>query len=282
MTQGITGLDHLLIGVDDLEAGRDAYARLGFRATPRGRHIGWGTANYCLMFPGDYLELLGIVDPAQFTNNLDVFLAEHGQGLLGAALAGDDLDAVAAHLEALGRPGDGPKALKRTLELPGGDALPEFRLLHLPASASPGLRSFVCRHLSPEIVWQPAWTEHPNGARGVAGVTVVMEEPGAVALPYGELFGFEAVRNTDNLVEVTCGDCVLRFTDHAGLTARHPQAAALGPPRPAGPAAMEIAVADLTATAAYLRRHGAPFEHGGDGRLHVPPEAACGVVLDFV
>ena len=75
MTHQLDGIDHVLIGVRDLEAARAQYARLGFNSTPRGRHVGWGTANYCIMFERDYLELLGIVDPAQFTNQLDRFLA---------------------------------------------------------------------------------------------------------------------------------------------------------------------------------------------------------------
>ena len=60
----VLGIDHVLAGVADLEAARAAWRRLGFTVTPRGRHIGWGTGNYCIMFPDDYVELLGIVDPA--------------------------------------------------------------------------------------------------------------------------------------------------------------------------------------------------------------------------
>jgi hypothetical protein len=39
----LDGIDHLIIGVRDLEAARARYARLGFNTTPRGRHVGWGT-----------------------------------------------------------------------------------------------------------------------------------------------------------------------------------------------------------------------------------------------
>jgi len=46
--------------------------------------IGWGTGNYCIMLEQGYIELLGILDPTQFTNNLDQFLAER-EGLLGLA-----------------------------------------------------------------------------------------------------------------------------------------------------------------------------------------------------
>lgn len=278
MTAIAAGLDHLLIGVADLEAARRRYERLGFRTTPRGRHIGWGTANYCIMFPHDYLELLGIVDPAQFTNNLDTVLAETGEGLLGAAFVGEDLDRAAAALAEKGVNTNGPQQLKRTLELPEGDVLPEFRLLHLPPEATPGLRAFLCRHLTPELVWQPQWLDHPNGATHVAGLTVVVDDPGTLALAYADLFGQSAVSTTDRLVEVACGPCRLRFTDPDGLTALHPQATK---PRK-GPVAMEIAVRDLAHTADVLRSAGVPFETGREGRLQLAAEAACGVVVDFV
>ena len=112
MTDDIDGFDHALIGVVDLEAARLQWQRLGFSICPRGKHIGWGTANYCIMFADDYVELLGIVDESQFTNNLDVFLADHGEGLLGMAFASDRIEALAARLD--GQPQD----LKRQLELP--------------------------------------------------------------------------------------------------------------------------------------------------------------------
>ena len=57
MSGPITGIDHALVGVRDLEAARRAYRHLGFMVSPRGRHIGWGTANYCVMLPDSYIEL---------------------------------------------------------------------------------------------------------------------------------------------------------------------------------------------------------------------------------
>lgn len=50
MTGALAGIDHVLVGVHDLEAARRTYRHLGFTVSPRGRHIGWGTANYCVMF----------------------------------------------------------------------------------------------------------------------------------------------------------------------------------------------------------------------------------------
>src|SRR3546814_14501073 len=71
----IRGIDHVLVGVRDLEAARETYARLGLPVSPPGRHIGSGTANYWLMFPGYYIELPGLVDAPPFTPNLTRFLA---------------------------------------------------------------------------------------------------------------------------------------------------------------------------------------------------------------
>ena len=66
MDHGIAGLDHVIVGVRDLERARLGWTRLGFTLSSRGRHIGQGTANYCIMFRSDYVELLGVVDPSDF------------------------------------------------------------------------------------------------------------------------------------------------------------------------------------------------------------------------
>jgi catechol 2,3-dioxygenase-like lactoylglutathione lyase family enzyme len=139
----LSGIDHTLIGVRDLEAARERWARLGFTVTPRGRHIGWGTANYCIMLERGYIELLGILDPAQFTNNLDKFL-ETREGLMGLAFASDDPAATKTRLEALGLHPDGPKDLKRYLELPEGDVLRNSGCCSCPRPRRPISRpSFV-------------------------------------------------------------------------------------------------------------------------------------------
>ena len=62
MKNAITGVDHPVIAVGDMEGARAVYERLGFTIPPRGSHIEWGTGNWCIMFADDYLELRGIVD----------------------------------------------------------------------------------------------------------------------------------------------------------------------------------------------------------------------------
>src|SRR5213075_1715798 len=101
MRNGIAGIDHVIIGVRDLERARMGWTRLGFTLTPRGRHLGWGTANYCIMFGHDYLELLGIVEGGGYAEKLEAFLAQR-EGAMGLAFAptGDVEAARAALTEA--------------------------------------------------------------------------------------------------------------------------------------------------------------------------------------
>lgn len=276
----ITGIDHLLVGVSDLEQARESWLRLGFTLSPRGRHVGWGTANYCVMFQNDYLELLGIIDPNQFTDELGQFLKSR-QGLLSVAFASDDAEASADHLSAVGVNVDGPQELSRVLELPEGEAQPAFRLLHLPASATPGLRAFICHHLTPELVRRRAWCRHLNGAMAIQSVTAVVEDPSALAIPYGELFGFDRVRVSDGIVEVDSGHGTICFTTRAAARRAYP-ALRRSPDYPTPwLAAAKLTVADPTTTAVYLKRVHMAFEQDADGTIRVAPADATGVVVEF-
>ena len=276
---GLTGIDHSLLGVRDLEQARSRFEGLGFTLTPRGRHIGWGTANYCIMFEAGYVELLGIVDPAQFTNNLDKFLAQR-EGLLGLAFGADDAAALTRALASAGFHPEGPKALKRALELPEGEVLPAFELLFLPPEELPDLRAFFCRHLSPEIVRRPAWLRHENGARRLAGLTVASDRPAALAETYGRLFGAAAVRQVEGGIEIETGAGRLAFLTPAALEARFRPLDLPDHPRP-WMAAQTIAVEDLARLGETLRRRGHAPLAAGD-RFLLQPAAANGCLLEFI
>ncbi|MCG8598310.1 MAG: VOC family protein [Kiloniellales bacterium] len=270
----IIGIDHALIGVRDLESARETWTRFGFTVTPRGRHIGWGTANYCIMLRRDYIELLGIVDPGQFTNDLDRFL-ERGEGALGLAFATDDALAAAAELTARGITVDGPKDLKRILELPQGDVLPAFSLVHLTPEATPGLKAFLCQHLSRDLVWQPQWTAHPNTALGLRRATIAVEDPEATARAYAEIWG----RDVDVfLAKPEAADLLF-----AGVPLQFLRPDVLDFEVPADPpfiAHLGIEVGDVAAVRACLSEAGIPFEDEGNSVL-LGPETGNGIELSF-
>lgn len=276
----LTGIDHTLVGVRDLEASRALWERLGFTVSPRGRHIGWGTANYCIMFDAGYVELLGIVDPTQFTNNLDKVL-ETREGMFALAFASDDADGLVTALAAAGLHPDGPKALKRLLELPEGDVLPAFKLVHLPAAETPDLRAFVCQHLTPALIRRPAWLAHANGARRLASVTIVSDHPADAGFGYVPLFGEGALSAGDGEVSVVTPMGGLRFVAPRWLARHYGGAGELPAATRPFPAAMTIEVDDLDRAAGVLARRGVAF-HSNEASLVVPAGATGGTILEFV
>jgi len=275
----IAGIDHTLVGVRDLEAACVAWRKLGFTLTPRGRHIGWGTANHCIMLQSGYVELLGIVDPAQFSNDLDAFLAER-EGLLGLAFRSRDADATAVWLRGRGLTPDGPKDLKRALELPEGEALPAFRLVHAPAEATPGLRAFFCQHLTPDIIRRNDWVVHSIRAASLKAVVTVVERPADLAAAYARLFGPEAVATVGGSLQVDTGEGELLFVTPDGLQQLYPGIELPHHPPP-WTAAMRIGVLILADAADYLDAKGVRFAATDHG-IAVTPDQATGAVVEFV
>ena len=277
----LIGIDHLIIGVADLEAARADFARLGFNSTPRGRHVGWGTANYCIMFPGDYLELLGIVDPSQFTNGLDRFL-ERGEGLLGLVLGSREVEATRAAWEAAGLAPEPVRSLGRLLEAEGQPIELRFRNVLLPRASLAGLNLFACQHLTPEPMRRPAWLAHPNGARAIRSCTLAVSDVAPVAATLRGLFGSAAITETDNVVAAHTGSGVILAAPPEDAMLIHPLLDLpdeLPEPRPV---AMTLEVADPERTASFLKLQGVPFTRSPSGDVLVPPTAAHGVALEFV
>ncbi|HLS69114.1 MAG TPA: VOC family protein [Kiloniellales bacterium] len=274
----IEEFDHVLVGVADLEAARRNWELLGFTACPRGRHIGWGTANYCLMFPETYIELIGIVDPAQFTNNLDRFLAERGEGLLGLAYRSSDLDGDIAELRRRGLAVEGPQDLERIIEHPDGELRPRFRLMHFEPGSRPGVLAFACQHLTPEMVWQSPWLQHANGAQAIIRVTAVCEDLEAPLEAARAWFGNAHVRIGADSLTMDAGSFELELLRPEVAQTRYKGALA---PNLQGPVAFSVTVEDLSACRRLLRGNGVSVMEASR-KLRVPPIAANGVLLEFV
>ncbi|HEY7688628.1 MAG TPA: VOC family protein [Dongiaceae bacterium] len=275
----IAGIDHTLIGVRDLEAARAAWSRLGLKLTPRGRHIGWGTANYCIMLERGYIELLGIIDPQQFTSGLDKFL-EQREGMLGLAFQSQEAAKTAAWLQTQGLHPEGPRDLARALELPEGDLMPAFKLVHLPPEETPGLRAFFCQHLSPEIIRGKGWIIHALRAVSLEAVVAVVDDPAALASAYRRLFGDDAVRLEGGAASVATGEGTLEFVTPAALRAMYP---GIDIPKVAAPwcAAMRIGVLILADAADYLDASRVTNIVTPRG-IAVPPAEMNGVIVEFV
>lgn len=275
----IAGLDHSIIGVNDLEAARESYERLGFTISRRGRHIGWGTANYCIMFGPDYIELLGIVNKEEFTAGLEDFL-ETGEGGLKIVPRSDDIEVTRKHLLDAGFEPQEVKDLGRALEMPDGDVIPRFKLVHLPEAKTPGLSTFFCQHLTPDIVWRPEWMTHANGAKAVHAYTILHDDPASLAETYEKLFDRE-VYVTEGRLIVDTGGGKLVFCRPDKLTDLHPGLVWNGSTGNGTIAVATVAVTDTDITAMTFKDNGIAYARRKDGSILVQPELACGVALCF-
>lgn len=282
----ITGIDHVVIGVKDLEAGAEDFARLGFTISARGRHVGWGTANYTIMFEDDYLNLMSVVDPSQNLNTLDQFL-EAGEGLFRTVFATPSSARLSAWLESETGTQTVVSDIGRAAQLNGGgdETTLKFKIVHLPHAWTPGMRTYACDHLTPQLLRQAEWLSHPNGARAIAQVTVVMKLSDLSDVPpaYGRLFGDAAVTGDPKKgsVIVETGGARLQFLTRKAFTKEHYDVALdkkLPLPRLA---ALTLEVSDPKATALYLSGQQVEFEQETDGTVQVPPEETHGVLLEF-
>ena len=282
MANAITGIDHGLVGVHDLEAARTNWERLGFTITPRGQHVGWGTANYCIMFDNDYLELIGLVDPSLPSQSLEAALKKH-EGLFGVALASDDARETHAALSEAGLDPEDISDLSRRVEMPGSTdiAEPRFRIVKLPQATTPDMNMFVCQHMDPSMVWRPEWQLHANGARGVTSFTVVVDNPEPLLTPYEKLFGAGSCSPTDDSLAAFTGHGSVIFVTRDDVKLIYPDVEVdenLEAPFIVG-VSLDVMTPDTAAD--FLTTAGIPYAHSDNGIVRVAPEHANGVVLEF-
>ncbi|MBI36805.1 MAG: hypothetical protein CL568_04390 [Alphaproteobacteria bacterium] len=278
----ITGIDHALVGVADLESARLSYQKLGFTLTPRGRHIGWGTGNHTIMFENDYVEMIAVIDRKQNTHSLEDFL-QNGDGLFKVVLATNDANATSTWIKKKSAKARDAQDLQRLLMINEKEELLSFRYVHLPSELTPGLETFASQHLTPEKVRQPAWLSHPNGARGISEVTVVMEDLTDVADSYAQIFGSKSISGDERKGSITVdtGNDELWFVTPKTFPERHYDKKfdeSLPLPRLA---ALTLTVANTQATALYLSGQQVAFERDSSDAVIVSPEEACGVFLVF-
>ena len=279
MLRQVTGLDHLVIAVRDLERSAQVWRELGFTLSPRGTHSAhMGTGNYTIMFGDDYLELLGVLAETPQNAPMRAFLARR-EGIERAAFTAVDAAAGVAELQALGIAATGPLAFGRPVELPGGgSAEASFRTFYWPVDERPGgMRLFACQHLTRDAVWIPELQRHANGALGIDRVELVSHDPHAAAGNLAGLIDREPVAQPGGAGRVPSGyaraDFV--FLDRSALAARYPGVAADAPADECA-VALVLRVADIAATRGALR---ATPVVDCDGMLVVPPTHASGLIL---
>lgn len=234
MLKHVSGLDHLVVLVHDLESAAAAWRALGFTVSPRGEHSAHlKTANHTIMFPGDdYIELMAVLGEAPTNGRWRRTLAQR-EGLAGAALRLTDANAAAAELGGLA-----VRQFGRPVTLPDGRVTEaRFSVFDIDDDATPDLRLFACQHHTPEAVWVPDLLRHDNAAAGIARVEIIAAEPDAVAAGLAARLRGAAEPLADGMrVPTAPGRAAFEIVTAGSFAARHPGHALL----PDGPAAIVL------------------------------------------
>lgn len=169
-------LDHVIYGARDLDAAARRFRdEFGLDSVPGGEHAGLGTANRIVPLGGDYLEIMGVVDPEGALAQWVLGMIAGGERLIGWCVRTDDVAVVATRL------GEEPVAMSRAR--PDGTAL-SWRLAGLPgAMGDPSLPFFIqWDDLSQHPGKTPA--AHAAAPNGISWIEVA-GDPAAVAARIG-------------------------------------------------------------------------------------------------
>jgi hypothetical protein len=193
-------LDHVGHFVRDPQAASRALARAGFAPTPMsvqtqpdlgGAPRLTGTGNVTAMLTRGYVEVLFKTTDTPLGQELDAAMARHaGIHLVAFAVA----DAAGAH-HRLRESGFRMRPLvdmQRPVDTVGEPGTAAFTVARLEPGEMPEGRIQLLTHRTEHMVWQPRWLSHPNGALGLASVTIAVSDLDDAARRFGRLTGRQA------------------------------------------------------------------------------------------
>lgn len=181
----LTGIDHIVIVVRDLEAAIKDYKHLGFTVVPGGRHP-IGTYNGLIsLSDGAYIELIAFYEANP--NHRWWAPLQKGEGLVDFCMQTNDLIKDTAAFRSAGVDIDDPQPLTRVRP----DGHPLRWLLSIPRGGDRGVAPFLIQDETPRDERVPREKGHKNGAAGIGTVTVAVEDLAAVRRWYKSALGHD-------------------------------------------------------------------------------------------
>jgi hypothetical protein len=183
----LTGIDHIVIAVNDLENASAGFETAGFTVTPGGSHP-TGTHNALVPFAdGSYLELIAIEDPDLAKGHPWFERMGGKEGFVTFAVGADPLDYELERMASLD--------IAAVDRKDGARLRPDGQQLQWKSAAlqtdPPVFLPFLIQDVTDRTLRVPngAETEHENGVKGTTGVTIVTADSDAAMHPYGQIFG---------------------------------------------------------------------------------------------
>lgn len=255
----LTGIDHIIIGVNDLEKATQTFEqKLGLIPSGGGRHPFGGTANRIIVIGDTYLELISVAEPAEAQQSMLDRLAK-GEGYLNFVFGSDDIEAESQAMRARGVSVIGPNAgalnsaegrsrgWQRTdVERP--DLTQHYPFLIQHDSTGEERRSRLAG-------WQKPPT-HPLGALKVLSTTLVVENLGEATRRFQSIYGLEPSIQFGG--EHEGWDALLVSFPLGGGSNGSGQSFELAMPLPTNidPANLQGHLPEVGALAAHLQRYG--------------------------
>lgn len=182
----VNRIDHSVLYTTDMDTTAATYEALGFTLSPLSMHMGsdrpggerkpMGAGNRCALFGETYLELLGLfgdgsVDPW----NIRPLIARY-EGLHGCSFGCEDTVVVEKRLREAGLSSSGVLPLQRDVDTADGVETAQFEAIHLDRGRTPEGLIHIARHLTPELIHQPRYLGHANGATHLHSVLLVVDD----------------------------------------------------------------------------------------------------------
>lgn len=181
----LTGIDHFIILIPELETGIKNYEQLGFNVVPGGRHP-TGTHNALIAFTdGTYMELLAFYEPKPESKLWPKL--QQGGGLVDCCLQTDNLRSDIAAFREAGLDMSDPMPLSRVR--PDGYKLDWVLSVH--GGAHRGVVPFLIEDETPRDERVPKDTTHRNQVTGVGRLTIAVDDVATIRNWYRSILGVE-------------------------------------------------------------------------------------------
>lgn len=284
------GIDHPLVTVRDHAAALELYRQMGFAPSPVSYHP-WGSVTSLMMFPSNFIELIGVDDRSKFgTHSVDgfcfgrqlgQFLDRGEEGVSLVALHSKDADADHARMVRAGLDSQGRIDFRRRMTLPDGrhdEAVVSLALFIDPEL--PDASNFICHQHRPELIWVRGWQNHPNGADGILAITY-LADPKQLEPRWRAMYG-DAVKYNGTVLEADTQCGVLRAIDAATAALEYPgiELPTVAQERPHA-IAIRLHTTRLSTLRSILEHNAIPHRDVAD-RVLVEPQSAGNVILEFI
>ncbi len=200
----VTGIDHVVILVRNLDDAIESYRRLGFQVSRGGEHPG-GTHNALVGFAnGTYLELIAFQEPEKPSDHRWYSYLAMGGGLVDFALGASDVEEELKRLQSHGVDYRGPMPGAR--KRPDGQEI-AWRMAWPPEDRAGDL-PFMIDDITPRDLRVPSGdaAKHPNGVTGVRSLVIAVRDLDEASKEFSAITGSQpSERSLDGeLMAETC------------------------------------------------------------------------------